>query len=380
VALEPAAGTAVLYSIESQKIKLLTKKKTPEDGLEDVIAEASAGEVRLSWKMNVSDMNNSEEGDIDGMIALFSKAVVCWEVKLVSESNQVTTLCSKILLADACLPIGTHVSCSATVPKPPFRTRLEIGVKIVHSKIVKGAAKTLRVNAFGLRVFGIPANFNRSHMLYGGDMPMWSSSCNALLGEGYEQSEVPEGFVVARSLRWVGQHTQDIRLCFKAKLAASYNMSEVSGSSTVVDSTWKMADGSTVGYSWCLCRCREIGGVEVIASGVMSQNKVTSEGQENAGDDNDISGSILQPWLWREYNVKVEEAITNERFMLCVQVTSDPHIRNLKDKCKVQVNDCKFFVSGENYGHLQKDVVYENMSNPSVLFSSFNNSSITMSI
>jgi len=379
VPLEPAGGAAVLYTIESQKIKVPLRNPPSEiidseEGLDQKIVEASEGEIRLSWNINVCDFNNAGEEDIEGVIQVLSKAVLCWEVKSVSHSNQVTTLCSKTLLPDACLPIGSHITCSATVPKPPFRSKLEIGIKIVHSNVVKTTSRTLCVNAFALKVFSVPVDFNSSYVMYGGDVPVWSAASNALLGMT-TPCGVPEGYEIARRVQWIGQHSQDLRLCFRAKLSATYDLSEKSDSLSVVNSTWKMAEGSTVGYSWCVCQCLTIGGVVEVASGNVTPGSVGgNSGQETDGgdDDGDVSSSLLQPWLWKDFTVPVEEASTNEHFILCVKVSSDPPVRNLSSKCKVQVDQCGFYVSGENYDRLQRDPVYENQANPSVLFSTFN--------
>jgi hypothetical protein len=398
--VEPGIGEALLYSIESHKIKIFTNKQPPDvdadtlDVIEEKIAEASEGEVRLTWNMSACDFKD-EKQDYVAAIQLLSKAVLCWEVKCVTHSNQVTTLCSKTLLPDACLPIGSYVSCSATIPKPPFRTRLEIGVKIIHSKAVKTTSRTLRVNAFGLKVFAVPSDFDSAHVMYGGDLPVWSPASNSLLGqsaglEGADRgglSGIPEGFEVARRVQWAGQHALDIRLCFRAKLSAAYDVtgvegghagSESSGTSTV-DSTWKMMEGSTIRYSWCLCRCRPTNGVVVVASGEVTQSNDVGEEEEGGGGESTLSDNLLQPWLWRDQNVLVAEAATNDTFALCVKVDANPPVRNLKDKCKVQVSRCGFYVAGENY-EKQKDVIFECQGNPTALYSSFNNSSVSISI
>lgn len=423
MALEPTGGEALLYAIESQKIKIYSNQDKPSgpdrendtmDEIADKIAEATAGEVRLTWSMSVCDFIASEQGTSASMVQLFSKAVLCWEVKCVTYSNQATILCSRTLLPDACLPIGSYVSCSAVIPKPPFRTRLEIGVKLIHTTVAK-TTKTLRVNAFGLQVFAVPSGFNGAHVRYGGDMPVWSAASNALLGVGTGQSVsesgsgsasglpgAPEGFVVARRVQWAGQHALGVQLSFRAKLAASYGVCVASrggleggAQTSFVDSTWKLAEGSSIGYSWCLCRCSLHGGTTVVASGEVTQNKTNAEEKEEKEEEegeeeeeegdggvtapNTLSGSLLQPWLWQDQDVRVGEAATNETFLLCVRVSSNPPVQNLSEKCKVQVSNCEFHVAGENYGY-QKDVLYECQRNPTVLYSSFNSSSVAMSL
>lgn len=425
MALEPAYGEALLYSIESQKIKIYSsprKSPAPEDDhddhdrdtmdvMQDKMAEAREGEVRLVWSMSVCDFRAGEPDASQSLIELFSKAVICWEVKCVSHSNQVTTLCSRTLLPDACLPIGSYVSCSATIPKPPFRTRLEIAVKLMHTAAAKTtSSKTLRVNAFGLEVFAVPSGFDSAHVRYGGDLPVWSASSNALLGAGAAtgtgtgadlsggaegSGSAPAGFVVARRVQWAGQHALGgVRLCFRSKLAAAYGVcvggdrGEDGGAETsIVDSTWKMAEGSSIGYSWCLCRCSLVGGTAVVASGEVTQNKSSEDSKEEEWEEggggatapSTLSDGLLQPWLWQDQDVLVGEAATNETFLLCVRVSSSPAVHNLTEKCKVQVSQCAFHVAGENYAH-QKDVLYECQSNPTVLYSSFNNSSISISL
>lgn len=417
VALEPTIGEALLYSIESQKIKIFSvnnskhsdddNKRDTMDVMADKIAEARDGEVRLIWNMSVYDFRADEHEASTGGIPLFSKAVLCWEVRCVTHTNQVTILGSKTLLPGACLPIGSCISCSTTIPKPPFRTKLEIAVKLIHTNAVRVATKTLRVNAFGLQVFAVPSDFDTAYVLYGGDMPVWSASSNALLGTGLASGddggggqeppqEVPGGFVVARRVKWVGQHAQGVRICFRAKLSASYGVSVNSSGNnndlgghgdkpqkSILDSTWKMAEGSRIGYSWCVCRCNQIEGTSVVVSGevtqssTVSEEKTEEEGEEAASSS--LSNNLLQPWLWQDQNVLVGEAATNDTFLLCVCVSSDPPVRNLTEQCKVQVSKCGFHVVGENYNK-QKDILYECQRNPTVLYSSFNNSSISISL
>ena len=389
--LEPTSSEVELYSVESRYIKFVACEKNNEEDtkilLENKIAEASDGEVRLVWFLNVS---NFQEGYQH--LTTFSslpKAIISWEVRSCSYANQVTTLCSKALLPDAFLPGGSFVTCTATVPKPPFRTKLEVWVKVVNPKSVNIPSKTLCVKSFGLKIYAVPSLFDTSHVIHGGDAARWSSVMNSLLGSWNRMgsndvttNDIPDGYTIARTVRWVGQHAIDLRVCFRTKLSAVYSV--VCGvddnhrqQQSSVNSTWHTTNGSRVGYSWCLYRNRFGDDLEIVASGDVTQGGGTGGGDE--GKESSASEDLLQPWLWTDNEVRVNEAATNECFILCVSVQSDPPVHNFEEKCNVQVKDCAFYVVGENF-ELQKEVIYEYQSNPTILCNNFNSESVSISL
>jgi hypothetical protein len=436
VPIDPVTRNARLYSIASHLIRPLSRQfhGTSQSlgvatGINEPEADPSTEFILLKWTMGLS-LLQSEASNLHEKL---SKTRLSWEVKCITGSK-VVTFAKRVLEPNACLPIGQRVKCAAAVPCPPMYSYLEVWVTVVSSDVKIGSRihstevtsrKSLRYGVEGglhmdssqfeisrPAIYGQPEEF----IFISGDQRELSSVENSLISlydpfesqpfhqfhhlpPSFCNASLPEGFSVGRHLRWSGQPVGHGRIQFKMRLSASHGFKrEESGdrfnetegvrnntTRLVHEPSWRTTEaedregaGNQRGYEWAVMRCRHSGIGSHLLDGwyeIVGQGTHLDNAENLSLPPHPVESSLLDPWLWKPFEVPVENILLNDSFLLLYRVTSSS---SSDGNMIVSVSDWGISLIGESF--LGWEEMLDEESNGNILNAVWNDPCLSISL
>jgi hypothetical protein len=318
------------------------------------------------------------------------------------------------------------VQCAACVPCPPMYSKLEVWVSVVSSDVKIGSRMVRSVDQShkekpryeaegGLHIdsshFEIsrPEIYSKPETLIfvPADLPDWSPVDNSLVSL-YDPKEhqpfhrfhhlpppsqnpsLPQGFTIARHMRWCGQPSGQGQIEWKMKLSVSHGLrSESEGvddgrrdlsvnrSKIVHEPGWALSAtatavpapplfaatgkdqdeagsgaGQLVGYEWAVMRCRHDGvGSHLLDNWYELLGQGTHVDHTENLTDHPVETRILDPWLWKPFSLPVENIMMNDGYLLLYRVER-PNPSGLAEEvggAMVSVSDWGISLIGESF-------------------------------
>lgn len=220
---------------------------------------------------------------------------------------------------------------------------------------------------------------------------------------------IPDDFIPLRHLRWIGQPSSLGKIQFQLKLSILYGLDkklkdkikndddnidngnnyenneedennendnenndndneiEFNHPQIIHEPTWKTTNGNLLGYEWILLRChhQSFGNIlydnnyEIISRGndrdmtyqVNSiQNNKDDNEDNNEDEDNEIyQNSALNPWLWKLFEVPIENITLNDSYLLVGKVIHYESKSEISSQCIVNVTNWGMLLLGESF-------------------------------
>jgi hypothetical protein len=385
-----------LYSVASHHLRPLSRQFLNDSHTPPLKeSDPSSGElILLRWVMGLSSLLS----DPTNLHEKLSKARLSWEVRCVTGSK-VVTVSKRILSPSDCLPIGQRVQCAASVPCPPLYSTLEVWVSVVSSDVKIGSRMTTRSSDKSLKGRGRGREKERDYEVEGGlhvdsshfeitrpeiysqperhifvqaDQSDLSPVDNALVSlydpcehqpfhlfhhqpPSFENPSLPEGFTIARHLRWCGQPAGQGRVEWKMKLSVSHglrsesegggaggekNLLTMNRSKIVHEPLWTLnssaaaaagtqrgeesvpVPGQLLGYEWAVMRCRHDGvGSHLLDNCYDLLGHGTHLDHTDNLTDHPVETRVLDPWLWKPFSLPVESLMMNDAYLLLYRIS-----------------------------------------------------------